>query len=278
MASAPWTEQRRVLEIRRRWHVADVTVRVLEGFREHRSGRNAAVIAYYGFLSIFPLMLALTTILGFVLEGHPALRQDIIDSAVSRIPIIGQQIADDPSKLKGSLVALVVGLLTTLWAGMRAFVGVQSALDDVAEVPLDGRPNVAKKRLHALEGIAIVGVAQIGTAILHSLVGVDSVNLFEGALLIVAAAVINVLVLALIYRWLCSRPLSLHATWPGALLAGALFTVLQLIGVRLVGRAVANASPVYGTFASVIALLSWLSLHANVTLLGAELNRVVDRD
>ena len=62
---------------------------------------------------------------------------------------------------------------------------------------------------------------------------------------------------------------------PGALVAGLVFAVLQVVGTVVVGRAIANASPVYGSFAAVIGLISWLGLHSIVALLGAELNQVL---
>ena len=270
-----WQQHPKVLAVRRKHPAADVAVKTIDGFRRHQSGRSAAVIAYWGFLSIFPLLLVMTTILGFVLRGDPDLQRKIVDGALSRLPIIGEQIRSDPSKLEGNAVALVLGLLTTLWAGMRAFVGVQDGLNDVAEVDIDDRPAMPITRLRALIGIAIVGGTQVGTAALQTLITVKNLGFVTNALLVVASLVANVAVLALIYRWLCTRRQTGRDVVPGAVLGGTLFTVLQLVGVVVVGRSVANASNVYGTFAGVIALLGWLSLHATITMFGAELNRAI---
>jgi YihY family inner membrane protein len=269
---ASWTDHHRLMPWRRRSALIDVLARTVDGFRRHRTGRNSAVVAHYGFLSVFPLVVVLTTILGFVLQDRPDLQRRIVDSALNQIPIVGQQIGSDPSKLRGSVVILVVGLLAALWAGMKAFVALQGAFDDVVEVPLHRRSNLAVVRLHALIGIGIVGVAQVGAAILTSFVGALSLPGVSKVLLVLAAAVINTGVLALCYRWLCSAKQPWPMVVPGAVVGGVVFAGLQLLGTAIVGRSIANASAVYGTFASVIGLISWLSLHSMVSLLGAEMN------
>jgi membrane protein len=273
-----WTESPKVQALRAKSRRADLAVRTAEGFRKHRSGRNAALIAHYAFLSVFPLLLVFTTVLGFVLEGDSKLRRDIIDSALNQLPFVGQQIKEDPSKLHGNAVVLVIGLIASLWAGMKAFVAVHGALDDIGEQPLDTRSNLLITRLRALLGIAYIGGAQIATAILTSLASVTGVAVISKVLLIIFTAAIDTLVLALSYRWLRTAWPSWRSVMPGAIVGGVLFAGLQLIGVAIVGRSIAKASPVYGTFASVIGLLSWLSLHAIIALGGAELNAALVTD
>lgn len=273
-----WTEFPRVRATRARWRPADVAVHAIEGFRRHRSGRNAALIAHFGFLSVFPLLLVFTTVLGFVLESHPKLQADIIDSALAQLPFVGQQIADDPSKLKGNAIVLILGLVVSLWGGMKAFVAVHGALDDIAERPLDDRPNLFVTRLRALLGIGYIGGAQVVAAILASVVGVAGVPVISKVLLLIGTIAINAGVLALSYRWLRTTRPAWRTVTPGAIVGGVLFAALQLVGVAIVGRAIAKASPVYGNFASVIGLLSWLSLHSIIALGGAELNAALIAD
>jgi len=270
--SVKWTSSAKVRALRAEHKPVDVAVRTLEGYRYHRSGRNAAVIAHFGFISVFPLMLVFTTVLGFVLHGNQRLLADVQKSALAQLPFVGQQIASDPTKLHGNAIALFIGLLVSLWGGMKAFVAVHSALDDIGEEPLDERSNPFLTRLRALLGIAYVGGAQIIAAFLASVASVTGVGFITEVLLIVSAAFINSLVLALSYRWLRTAWPSWRSTLPGAISGGVLFAGLQLFGVAIVGRAIAKASPIYGTFASVIGLLTWLGVHAVITVGGAELN------
>ena len=71
----------------------------------------ASLITHYAFLSVFPLLLLATTILGFILQGHPHLQQDVVNSALGQFPVIGQQLKDATHPLVGSGVALAVGIV-----------------------------------------------------------------------------------------------------------------------------------------------------------------------
>ena len=256
-----------------------MAVQTIEGFRKHRSGRNAALISHFGFISVFPLLLVFTTVLGFVLQNNATLLTDIKDSALAQLPFVGGQIATDPSKLEGNALVLILGVVISLWGGMKAFVAVHGALDDIAEIPLDDRPNLFVTRLHALLGILYVGGAQIGAAILASIATITNIAVVGTVLLLAGAVAINAGVLALSYRWLRTTRPTWHSIAPGAIVGGVLFAALQAFGVAIVGRAIAKASPVYGKdFASVIGLLTWLSLHAMISLGGAELNAALVAD
>ena len=114
--------------------------------------------------------------------------------------------------------------------------------------------------------------AQIGAAILASLATVAQVAAVSSVLLVIGTVAINAGVLALSYRWLRTRSPRWRDIAPGAIAGGIAFAILQLLGVAIVGRAIARASPVYGDFAAVIGLLTWLSLHALISLVAAEFN------
>jgi YihY family inner membrane protein len=272
-----WTAHPRVVAARRRSAAVDLVVETLEGYRRHQSGRNAAVLAYWGFLSVFPLLLAATTILGFVLEDNPDLQADIVDSALGQIPVIGTTIAENAGELEGNGWALAIGLGTALWASMRAFVGLNAALDDAWEVDLDQRAGAAHKRLRALIGIAIIGVAQVATVALAAIAGEADIPALGRALLVVGAAAVNTGVVAAIYRYLTSARVTWAMVWPAAVPVGIVFTGLQLVGTVVVSRMIANASEIYGTFASMLALMSWFGLHALISLYGAELTAAIAR-
>lgn len=273
--TTPWTQKPKAAALRRKSKPVDFTLSVLDGMREHRVGPNGALISHFGFLSVFPLMIAMTTVLGLVLESKPEWRDKLVDSAAEKIPILGPQLASSTDKLTGSWLILILGLLVTLWSGTKAFMAVQGGLDDIDEVPIDDRASLASGRLKALIGIAIIGLAQVATVVLTSLTGVVNWFGIGEILLFLAAVVINVVLAASIYHWLSTIDAPWRSRLPGAIFAGVLFSIFQLLGTTIVQRAIANASDVYGTFATVIALLTWISLHAVVFLIGAEINRVL---
>lgn len=267
-----WTTSDFVMRYRARNRFVDVIIETIDGFRRHLTGRNAATLAYYGMLSIFPLLIVATTILGFVLQNRPELRQDIIESAVSQIPVIGTKIRENTSELDGSVVTLVIGLLAALWASMKAFRGLQNAFDDTWEVDVDRRANFFVKRLRSLVGLLIIGTSQIVAVVLSAIANSADVGALNFVLSVAGGLAVNITVIGLMYRYLTSADVSTAMVWPGAVVAGVGFTALQYAGVLIMDRAILNASDTYGTFAGTIALIGWLSLHATIALSGAELD------
>src|SRR5881394_202872 len=79
---------------------------VVRKFSDDQAGQLAALIAYYGFVSLFPLLLVLVTVLGFVLQGDPDLQQKILDGTLGQFPILSEQLK--LHSLSGSGVALAI--------------------------------------------------------------------------------------------------------------------------------------------------------------------------
>ncbi len=256
---------------RERWHAFDVFAEMMDGWRRHLSGRNASVLAFFSFLSIFPLMLAAVTILGFVLQDNVELQQRIIDGAASEIPVIGKELQEDPTAIKGSWWALVIGLGGALWSSTKAFVGLQSALDDTWEVDVDDRAGMPVQRGKALLGLAIIAASQIGSLVIASIVSAAGLPAVSNVALIAATVAINILVIAAMYRFLTSYSPTWRDVWLGAVIAGVVFTVLQNFGTTLVQR-FADSSQAYATINTVIGLITWLGLIGITVIMCAELN------
>jgi YihY family inner membrane protein len=275
--SLPWTQRGVVQRARDSAAPVDFVFSGIDGFIRHKTGRHAALLAHYGFLSVFPLLAVMTTILGFVLENASGLRTRIVDSAFSNLPFIGEQIQQDPSQIHGNALVLIAGLATAFWAGTKCFVAAQNGMNDIWEVPERDRPSLARSRGRALIAIGVVGLAQVASATVTGIVAISGVSWLNRILLVIAAIAINIGVLLEAYRVLTARALNRRQLLPGAIGAGIGFSVLQLIGTTIVQRAIRSSTPVYGNFATVIALLSWLTMHAVVALLGVEANAALDR-
>lgn len=270
-----WTEHPKVVDLRRRSAFVDVVVETLDGYRRHQTGRNAAVLSYYGFLTLFPLFLAATTIAGFVLENRPEWRDALIGSAVESVPFIGEQLAATGS-IGGSYWALAIGLGGALWGSMKAFVGLQGAYDDVWEIPIDDRGNLIRKRLRALIGLAVIGGSQIGNVILAALVARAGLPRLGVLAILLGGLAINLVVLGTMYRFLTSADTTWRRVAPGTVVSAVLFTALQFAGTAVTTELLEGAET-YGDFAGVLALLAWLSLHATINLFGVELSAAVVR-
>lgn len=244
-------------------------------FGEDQAGNLAALIAYYTFFSIFPLLLALVTILGFVLGGDPELQRRVLDSALAQFPVIGDQIRANIGSLDGNVLALVVGLGGAVWAGLGAVDAAQNAMNSVWDVPIRDKPKFVARKVRSLLMLIVVGGGMLATAAASTMAAaansVGPPGRLAGPLL---SAVVNVAVFAVAFRVLTQRDLRWSDVLPGAAVAGVAAAILQVVGGAIIEHNLKGSSQTYGTFAVVIGLLSWLYLQAQITLFAAEVNVV----
>src|SRR5262249_55209636 len=132
-----------------------IPVAVVKKFGDDQGGGLAALVAYYSFFSLFPLLLVFVTVLGFLLEGNPGLQKSIEDSVLGQFPVIGKQI--HVHALEGSATALVIGLVAALWGGLGVTQAAQRAFDHVWAVPLKQRPDFLHSRLRGIALLIILG-------------------------------------------------------------------------------------------------------------------------
>ena len=264
--------------LQQRNRYSSFVVGVVKKFGDDRAGRLAALIAYYGFFSIFPAMLALVTVLGFVLEDNLELRTDIADSALAQFPIVGDTIAESiSSPLAGNTFALVIGLAGAVWAGMGMAQASQDAMNEAWAVERSDYPNFFLKRLRSIIMLLLIVVLLVVSTGVAQLVALIGVGVVAAIALILATVVLNVGVFMVAYRVLTVADVSWRQVAPGAAFAGVAYTVVQSLGGLYIDRVLKGASETYGTFAVVIGLLSWIFLLAQVVMLGAEINVVADR-
>lgn len=248
---------------------------VIKKFGEDRAGQQAALLAYYGFFSLFPLLLASVTILGLVLRDNPQLRDDILRSALAQFPVIGDQIGQNVRALSASGFALVAGLAGALWGGLAGVKAMQNAMDHVWDVPVRAQPKLLKQVVRGLLMLFVLGgFTLVATGLAGTGTEGESVPVVVRVFTFPLSILVNVAVFMLAFKILTEARVGWREVFPGALLAGLAWTGLQAVGNYYVGTRLRNASELYGFFGIVIGLLSWLYLAAQITLLCAEINVV----
>jgi YihY family inner membrane protein len=251
---------------------------VAKKFGEDRAGSHAALIAYYGFFSIFPLLLALTTVLGFLLANDPGLRERIVDSALSSFPVIGTQIRENVNEIEGSGVTLFVAMVFAVWTGLGVVRTAQVAMDDVWDVPKGERPGFLPATARALALLLVFGAALAVSAVLAGLSSSEGrFGFVTQVLSFVATVLLNAFLFTTAFRVLTTAKIRWRDVLPGGIVAAAGWAVLQFLGTWLVQRQLAEATEIYGFFAAVIGLLSWIFIAAQLTLVAAEINVVRSR-
>jgi membrane protein len=250
-----------------------IPMAVIKKFGDDQAGNLAALVAYYAFFSIFPLLLVFTTILGFVLQGNSKLYNDVQTSVLGHFP--GLQLGTHP--LTGNITALVIGVLASLWGGLGVTQAAQNAFDKVWAVPFKDRPNFIHSRLRGLLLLVCLGVLFLASAVVTSLVTVA----FSGVLVKIGGYVVtlslNFWLYVTAFRFLTSASIPTRCLWLGAGIGAVFLEILQLVGGIYVTHVITHARETYGVFATVIGLLVWLHLLARMTLYSAEINVVVMR-
>jgi membrane protein len=257
---------------RRRW--LSFLAAVVKKFSDDQASQLAALIAYYGFFSLFPLLLVFVTILGFVLEGNPSAQESVLHSTLSQFPIIGNQLQSNVHSLKGSAIALAIGLIGSLLAGLGITGATQNAFNQVWYIPHKRRPNFLIWRLRGLGLLLTLGVLSIVSTTAAGYVTAQTAGLVDVLGGIVLALAVNLLLFFTAFRMLTSDEIKTRNLIPGVIVAAVMWQLLQHVGGYYVDHVVRHAKQTSGLFAFVLGLLAWLYLGAQVTLLAAEINVV----
>jgi YihY family inner membrane protein len=250
-------------------------VAVVKKFGDDQAGKHAALLAYYGFLSLFPLLLVFATLLAYALSNNPRLQEQLIDAAVAQFPVLGTQIEGSIKAIEGSGLGLVVGVLGTLWGGLGITQSAQDAMNALWAIPRRSRPGYWLRLARGLGFLVLLAGGVVAAAALAQLA--TSGPGLSRALAVAGSLLLNLVLLAVMFQVLSGRWVAWRRLLPGAAVGAVGWSVLQTLGVYLLDRQLAQANLVYGVFAVVIVLLSWLYLSAQMLLYAAELNVVLAR-
>src|SRR5262245_21839584 len=267
---------RAVDRFQQRHSVLGFPIGVVKKFGDDGGGKHAALLAYYGFFSVFPLGLVFITVIGYVLANDPELRQRVIDTAIDQFPVLGPQLESSIETIQGSGIGLIVGILGTLWGGLGITQSAQDAMNAVWNVPRKDRPGYWLRLARSLGSLVLLALAIVAATGLAG-VGTSRSGVIGRIFPLVGSLLVNLVVLAVMFEALTAIWVPWRRLLPGAA-AGALgWSVLQALGVYFVNRQLDHANLVYGVFAVVIVLLSWLYLSAQLLLYAAEINVVLAR-
>ena len=246
---------------------------VIKKYGDDAGGRQAALITYYGFLSIFPLLLLGVAVLSRVLADHPDLRRRLIDEIVPKAlrPTIEHSLATLPT----STIPFVVGLVSLLLAGTGVVFSAYQTLNHVAAVRHRRRLSYFARyaRVFAVLATVMAGALAVGTltVVATALPGERGV---ERAAAVAGSALVVFGVLLLGAKLLLARPAPVRVLWPGAVLGAVAVTVVLNAGAPLLARLVTKAGPVYGSFATVAGMFALLYLIGQALVYAAEVAAV----
>jgi membrane protein len=252
-----------------------IAVGTWKKFSDDQAGNMAALVAYFAFASLFPLLLVLVTVLDLVVRGNATLRADLLNSALSQYPVIGQQLKGKVHALGSTGIALAVSIVLILYGARGVANAIQNAMNNVWGVPLYRRPGFPWSLLRSFGLIAVLGPGMIATITLSGLAG--GVGHLNGAIaraaVIVVSLLLNVALFWLGFRLATAKEVRTRDLRLSAMLAAIAWQLLQLLGGYFVGHQLQTHSA-YGVFGIVLGLLAWLYLQAEITIYLVELTVV----
>jgi YihY family inner membrane protein len=250
---------------------------LIKKYGDDNGGVLAANLAHSGFVSLFPLLLVLVTLLGLVAANDPAVRHQVLQAIAHQVPIIGNQLTGNAQELRrSSIIGLIVGLAVLIWGATGLAQAGLFTMMQVWNLPGPARPGYFPRLGRALVFLGVLGVGVAATTLLTSL------GLYGHAsgLLAVAGDVLvpatNVGMFFLTFRVLTPKGVPTRRLVPGAVLGGLVWTVAQALGAYVVGH-FRQTDEIYNTFATVLVLMAWISLSVQITVYAAEFNVVLAR-
>jgi uncharacterized BrkB/YihY/UPF0761 family membrane protein len=256
--------------------VAAPAYAVIKKFGDDQANNLVVGLGWYGFTSIYPLLLVVVTIFGFI--GAASLGNGIVHT-LQQFPIIGSsfQAGTASSRLHGNVAGLVIGLLLLVYGAQGVTQTAQQAMATVWDIPKEKLPGFLPRLGRSVGALVIIGVCFLVNAALGVLATGGGRSYAIRVPVIAAMVVINIVCYAAAFRVLTPRAIGTRSLVPGAVAAAICFTALITVGSGLVNHQIRNSSETYGQFAVVIGLVAFLLILAKITIYAAELNVVLDR-
>jgi YihY family inner membrane protein len=249
---------------------------VIKKFGDDRGSQLAALLAYYSFMALFPLLLVLTTVLGFI--GNAAIENSIIGETLKQFPVYGDQIGKNATHpLTGNVVGLVLGLLALLYGSLGVTQAAQHAMAQIWNVPGVVRPGYFSRLARGLLLFVTLGLAIAITAAVSGYATLSGHGWPYRVVLLLVEACLDVGLYFTIFRLVTPARVHTRDLVPGSVLGGIGYSILLSSGTSLVQHNLRHAQALYGHFALVLGLISWLYLVSLITLYAAEVNVVWTR-
>ncbi len=258
--------------------IVRVTVLAIRNFRDHGDAVRAAALAFYGVLSIFPLLLFLVFIGATVLASDTA--QDTVIGYLDYVlPVSADNIESviHYTLVRRGSIGLIAGV-GLLWSGSSVFGVLLKTLNAIWGGA--ARPYWQRRVLAALF-VLVLGIVFAALFYLAPILGfvIKSFGIGNSQFVVpIVEFLFAVIVCYLLFRVFPNCSVSRSFALIGALVSGGLFEIVKLIFSAYINLAIVKYGYVYGSIAWVVALGWWLYLEGIVFFFGAEVGAALDKE
>jgi len=258
---------------RARW--AGAPYAVLKKFGDDNANLLVVALAWYGFTAIFPLLLVVVTLFGFI--GEQSIGTGLVRT-LHEFPIVGSSFNPaSTSALHGSTLGLVIGLIGLVYGAQGVTQTAQQAMATVWNIPQNQRPGFLPRLGRSLAGLLTIGGAFVINAFVTAYATGGTSSYAVRIPVLAGLLVINAGLYFATFTLLTPKTIGPRGLLPGAIAGAVMFTVLITVGTGLVTHQLKHTSATYGAFGSVIGIVAFLLLLAKLSMYAAELNPVLAR-
>jgi YihY family inner membrane protein len=272
MAPLSWLQgaARSLDRFQQRHAVLAFPVAVWRELQKAKAGYLAAILTFFAFVSLFPLLLVLTTVLGAVLRHYPGVQERVLNSALVDFPVIGDQLKTNVRGFARNGVGLAVSIVTTVVGALGLANAAQYVMNMLWGVPEERRPGFPKSWLRSLGIIATIGLGVLSTTVLTSIGEWADGHAFDAGSrigLLAASFALTGLLFWLGFRIATAAEIRTRDLFPGAVLTTVFWLGLQYLGGAVAAHQLRHSSALYGVFGLVLGLLAWIYLQVRLTLM-----------
>lgn len=245
---------------------------IIKKYSQDNCGYLGAVISYYGFLSLFPLLVVFTSLAKLLLKNNSALRERVVNSTVHYFPIVGNQLQQSIRSPKETGVALIISLIIMLYGARGVASTLQYSLSSLWYIPQFKMPSFIKNLLRSLGIIIVGGVGLLIASLVSGYTAIPGNALFIKIITTSASLLLLWLTFIFIFKLALVGHKRVRQVIVGAAITAIGLQILQTLGGFIMVHELKGLSSIYGTFALVVGLLFWIYLQAEVLLYAAEVD------
>ncbi|HEX8182234.1 MAG TPA: YihY/virulence factor BrkB family protein [Candidatus Saccharimonadales bacterium] len=243
------------------------SVAVIKRYGDDKAGRQAALITYYAFLALFPLLLVFITVLSIVASGDPELQKRISGEVFQYFPAMSSSIQNSVHTLKGSGVVLALEILALLYGARGLAAMLQEAFNNVWHVDKQHRPNFVGDNLRSFAMMFSVGIGIIiGTVVSYGLSSILDIGIIGAILITIVNLAIVFGLFLVVFRLGTSNRIRLHWLVPGALIAASGLLLVQHFGTRIMSQQLPKLNDSYGSFALTLGIMFWIYIQSQIII------------